>query len=186
MVHPERMRRIHVSAPREVVQARLDEYDRRSGGGEPAEVRLASTGGWTTVVLPGRIHPWAFHDLVLWLVDIPDADVVAVAEVGEGQIGYWLIDDEHDSWLSGYDDRSESLSVNVPDNGLVVGDDLAHPPATPTQTLVDHGVPTDLHYADGDETRTVRLEDPQHELNPGFEATFATRAKMRDAARYLP
>lgn len=181
-VHPDRVRRIHVSADPGTVVARLDEHSGRAGGGEPVEVGLAHTGGWTTVVLPGRIHPWAFHDLVGWLVDTPGADVVAVADVGEGRIGYWLVDDEEDQWLSGYDDRGESLSVHVPDNALVVDDDVTAPQATATQTLVDHGVPTDLHYTDGDERHTIRLEDPQLDRNPDFEATHRSRRELRDAS----
>lgn len=185
------MWRIHVDAPRDVVQHRLEAYEDIVAERDPAPVGLADAGDWTTVVIAGRHHPWAPHNLTLWLLDTGQDDItVTVADGADGQVGYWLSDDPRDSWLSGYDERGAAITVRVPDNAWVVGDEIHHPPATPRQLLVDLGVPPALHDvpapADEDDAdHTVSLEDPGPDLNPALEPVFPTREAMaRDRLWY--
>ncbi len=162
------------------------------------DLTLGTAQGWTTVVLRGRLHPWAAHNLTLWLVDIPDARVLLTVDATSYQAGYWLAEDPVDSWLSGYDDGGTALSVNVPDNSMVLGDPsdlvLPDPGATGIEGRRDHqvrsldqalhglGVPSELHTTAGEDPWPLRLEDPGHDLNPANAATFRTREAMQRSA----
>ncbi len=178
VVHPVGVWRIHCAADQPSVVARLQAYADLGGSGDPVELQLDTAEGWATVVLRGPLHPWAPHQLAMWLLDGPDARVVMVAEPAGTRPGYWLVDDAHDSWMSGYDDTGTAVTVDVPSNEVVRGDALDHPPRTATEVLRAFGVPAGLWTTTGTVGIALTLEDPQHDLNPTLEATHTTRDGM--------
>ncbi|MCZ7525290.1 MAG: hypothetical protein M5U14_02200 [Acidimicrobiia bacterium] len=173
-------RRLLVAAGPEAVESRLREYDGIAGPKVPeAPLTARTAGGWTSLELPPDAHPWAFHNLAMWLLDL--ADVVAVSGSDGTRAGYWLVNDSHSDWLSGYDDSGNPITVEVPTNEVVRGDALDHPARTLRDVLTEHGVPSALHRdGGGDPTGIVaaKLEDPGRDCNPANEQTAKSRQHL--------
>lgn len=178
-VHPEVHRTLFVAAEPVAVAAavaRHDDLQSKHAAELVAGVRHEA--GWTALDLPSPLHPWAFHDLAMWLLDT--ANVLAVSGPVGAEAGYWLVNDEVGDWLSGYDDRGAALTVEVPMGHTVRGDDPGHPPRTNAQIAAALGVPSGLAGGGGTtgEPLALRLEDPGHDLNPDVEATVKNRKRL--------
>lgn len=176
--HPVRTARIHVHADAAAVRAGCDTYARIAGRCEPTAAVLAEADGWTTVVIDAAVHPWAIHNLTLWLLGETDATVLCVVDPADGHHGYWVENDPTDNWLAGHRDDGVPITIDVPDNAWVIGDPVPVPAATRAQALDQRGVPGPLHAATEGETVSLPLEDAQHDLNPGSTATFDDRSRM--------
>lgn len=177
---PHVRRRVLVAAEPKMVEARLRDYDGIAGAKVPhVALRARTADGWTSLELPADTHPWAFHNLAMWLLGL--ADVVAVAGSDGTHAGYWLVNDSHSDWLSGYDDSGNPITVEVPMNDVVRGDSLDHPPRTLRDVLTERGVPAPLHGEGGGDPAgdvVAKLEDPGRDLNPSNEQTAKSRKHL--------
>lgn len=163
------------------VLARLRGHD-ELGFGQPAPIIVRSAGGWTRVDLPDSLHPWSFHDIALWLFDLPGArrgDVLAVSEAFSAAPGYALADDEVDDWLSGVQEDGTPITVAHPSAFVVRGEGASDTPASVKAWLSALSVPTSLLERGPGAEHTLRFEDPGDDLNPRLETTDDSRHAMR-------
>lgn len=178
VVHPPGIWRIHVPADPGAVRSRLDAH-RRITPGAAGTVAVASAGGWSTVVVTGPHHPWAVHNLTLWLVDGPGGgDLILVAERCGDRPGYWLSDDPEPDVLSGADETGAVGVVRVPDHAVVRERPGDRRPPLPGEALAARGVPLTLRSATTGEPAGAALEDPGGDLNPTLATTHRRRSDL--------
>ncbi|MGD9935324.1 MAG: hypothetical protein AB7T37_16630 [Dehalococcoidia bacterium] len=178
--HPAVVRTIYVRAAASAVIPLLEAYSALTPPKRAAEqvLSVGEGGGWTAVRLPEHVHPWQLHNLAVWLLDVPGVEqqVVVESAAGPSYPGYWLIPDPRvGEWLCGRDDAGNGWTVNVPNN------EIARPDAVPVGAAP--AVPPEFASW---RAVNVRLEDPGNEMNPGIEATVATRKDLARRQRGVP
>lgn len=178
--HPGVERVVHVPASTGSVIRHLDRYSDLFSPKHAQEHSLfvAASGEWSSIRLPDNVHPWQLHNLAFWMLDCPDltGDVVAFSGPGLHHAGYRLIrDPEVSDALCGWDDDGVGLTVYVPSNDVVRGEDVPVPRAISVPSADGEGV----------EVR-VLLEDPGHAMNPTNAATVERRVELdlSDAAAW--
>ena len=179
VVHAEVQRYVYVPATAEAVAAQIGEYSALHSPKHADEhvLTLSAAGGWTRVELPIALHPWTFHNVAYWLLDTDGADntVVAVSAASPTHAGYRLVrDPEMPDGLCGIDDDGQHITVEVPMNHVVRGDEV---PVWDTFVI-----PSDREFAATGSVEVVAdvlLEDPGHDLNPTNEATIKDRKRLK-------
>ncbi|MEM9033035.1 MAG: hypothetical protein AAGA99_09090 [Actinomycetota bacterium] len=179
IVHPAVARTIYVEADRAALTPHVEGYAGIMGRrARTIEVDLRGSGPWIRLDLQvDGVHPWEFHNLAYWLLEI--GRVVAVSGPSPTHDGYHLVraDDANDL-LEGWTDGGEPLAIHVPGNDVVRPDPaVPGPPQTADEVLEVSHVPelgwTDLGAID------VRTDDPGRNLNPTLAATKRRRADLR-------
>ncbi|CAN5154489.1 hypothetical protein BH23ACT9_BH23ACT9_27250 [soil metagenome] len=141
--------------------------------------------GWGALIMPQVLHPWAFHNAVLWLSDL-HVDVIGIAEASDAGPAYWVgvgaAEDGEE--LAGFDEGGIPITVTVPDNRIVRAESSIGPAQTILQAMAKRGAPTSLLSAPptGPVLR-CRLEDPGDWLNPRNAETHGTLRQMRTTRR---
>lgn len=186
IVHPDVDRRIFVRCSRGLIESHLPAYDEIMGPRVPsAPIPTATEDDWTVLVMPRRIHPWAFHNLAMWMLDAEQdgAEIALRAENTAEHVGYWLVhDDEVGDWLCGRADSGRPISVQVPDNAWVWDDAVPVEAATFAQVASGLSIPASLLAGTPAASLTARFDDVAHDLNPLLEASYKSRDRMRRAS----
>jgi hypothetical protein len=171
-VHPAVDRTIHVPAPMDDVERQLEGYSALHSFEHAVEVtlRIGEHEGWTTLVLPPRLHPATFHNLGFWLLDTPNGGAGTMLRSGPSgeNPAYALVDDpELSDCLCGIDTLGEAWTVWVPSNEITRADPV--PATADVSALPEPGVLREI---------TLRLEDPGHDMNPDNDSTATSRTSL--------
>lgn len=181
IVYPAVDRTVHVAADRDAVVAHLAAYSElwSPKRAREHEVSVGVVGGWTAIRLPAEVHPWQLHNLAFWMLDCPGRDdshhVIAESGAGPDHGAYRLVrDPEVPDALSGWDDRGEGWTVQVPLNRIVRGEDVPVPQAlsVPSGHQDWRSVP-------------VLLEDPGRGMNERNESNAKNRASLDQPYLYI-
>ncbi|MFT7648619.1 MAG: hypothetical protein ACI8Y4_003371 [Candidatus Poriferisodalaceae bacterium] len=173
VIHDPTERSAFVAADPNDVLAHLKTYSDMQSPKHANEcvVQLWSAPGWTEIRFPERLHPWSFHNVSFWMLDIADDSgaVVAVSAANSNHPGYRLVRDEDlsDSF-AGWDDHGVPWTVHVPMNHIVKGD--------PVRVLAPTKIPSCMAAVC---VISVLIEDPGPEMNPRNEATMKDRNRLR-------
>lgn len=172
-------RTIYLDTARGVLDRRVDDYARMMGRrARPLEVTVSAAGPWLQLKLPtDGVHPWEFHNLAYWLLDI--GTVVAVSGASPTHSGYHLVGADHPGeLLEGWTDEGEPLTVDAPSNDVVLGDPEVPGPQTSTDEVLELARVPERGWVPL-KALQVRSDDPGPNLNPTLRPTKRRRADLQ-------